>query len=144
MNRKTLSRNPLVNKVITVIFAVLVIVGWIFYSLPLGMLLFGTIVVVIIGLIAFFPKKVIEFDQDFLYIRYLGSETKIDLTKVSLVSITSFSLNHQNRWKIEYWDDGITEVGFFPGSFSNLDDFADLVQQKNPGVKIVRSISSFD
>jgi hypothetical protein len=130
--------------VITTILAVLVLVGWIFYSLPPGMLLFGAIFVVIIGLIAFFPRKIIEFDQDFLYIRYLGSETKIELTKVSLVSITSFSLNHQNRWKIEYWDNGITEVGFFPGSFSNLDDFADLVQQKNPDTKIVRSISSFD
>ncbi|HZX57448.1 MAG TPA: hypothetical protein VFE54_01935 [Mucilaginibacter sp.] len=144
MNRKTLSRNLLINKVITTILAVLVLVGWIFYSLPPGMLLFGAIFVVIIGLIAFFPRKIIEFDQDFLYIRYLGSETKIELTKVSLVSITSFSLNHQNRWKIEYWDNGITEVGFFPGSFSNLDDFADLVQQKNPDTKIVRSISSFD
>ncbi len=144
MNRKTLSRNLLINKVITAILAVLVLVGWIFYSLPSGMLLFGAILVVIIGLIAFFPRKLIEFDQDFLYLRYLGSETKIELTKVSLVSITSFSLNHQNRWKIEYWDNGITEVGFFPGSFSNLDDFADLVQQKNPDAKIVRSISSFD
>lgn len=144
MNKKTLSRNPLINKVITAILAVLVLVGWMFYSLPPGMLLFGAIFVVIIGLIAFFPRKIIEFDQDFLYIRYLGSETKIELTKISLVSITSFSLNHQNRWKVEYWDNGITEVGFFPGSFSNLDDFADLVQQKNPDAKIVRSISSFD
>jgi hypothetical protein len=144
MNRKTLSRNPLINKVITAILAVSVLVGWMFYSLPPGMLLFGAIFVVIIGLISFFPRKIIEFDQDFLYIRYLGPETKIELTKISLVAITSFSLNHQNRWKIEYWDNGITEVGFFPGSFSNLDDFADLVQQKNPDAKIVRSISSFD
>ena len=122
--------------------AVAVLAIWIVYSLPIIALLLGAIIVGISGIVAFFPRTNIEFDDNYMYILYQDSETAIELKKVSLVAITAFNVNSRNRWKIEYWLGGIQEIRFYPG-YSNLDDFIGVVEKKNPEAKIIRSTGIF-
>ncbi|HWD89231.1 MAG TPA: hypothetical protein VG367_13960 [Mucilaginibacter sp.] len=145
MNRKTLSSKSIANKVTTVILAIAVLVIWIFYIRAIGVLLFGAIIVGPIGIIAFSRRLVIEFDDDNMYIRDGGTEDIIELKCVTTLSITTTATsNSQIKWKIIYWHDKIEqEVDFYPGSYRNLDAFADLVQKKNSDAQIVRSASTF-
>lgn len=145
MKRKALSSRSIANKVITVILAVAVLVIYIFYVRAIGILLFGAIIVGPIGIIAFSRKLMIEFDEDNMYVRDGGTEDTIELKNVAMLSITArVTSNPQAKWKVIYKHDGIEEeVDFYPGSYHNLDVFADLVQKKNPDAQIIRSASTF-
>jgi hypothetical protein len=145
MSRKTLTSKSIANKVVTAILATGVLVVWIFYIRAIGVLLFGAIIVGPIGIIAFSRKLVIEFDENNMYIRDGGSEDAIELKSVTMLSImTKATSNSLIKWKIIYWHDGIEqEVDFFPGSYHNLDAFADLVQKKNSDAQITRSATTF-
>jgi len=145
MNRKALSSKSIANKILTVILAIGVLVVWIFYIRAIGVLLLGAIIVGLIGIMAFSRKLMIEFDEDNMYIRDGGTEDSIELESVTMLSImTEATSNNQIKWKIIYWNNNIQEeVDFFPGSYNNLDTFADLVQKKNPDAQIIRSASTW-
>ncbi|MEO6850274.1 MAG: hypothetical protein ABI203_04995, partial [Mucilaginibacter sp.] len=84
-------------------------------------------------------------DDDNMYVRDGSDETTVELKDVTVLKITNFTVNQRNRWAVIYRNDGIEEeVAFYPGSYFNLDAFADLVQKQNPEAKIIRKAGPFD
>jgi len=140
MPRTNLSSKFLGDKISCAIVAVIFLIVWIFYLPYIRFFAIGAVIVTIMALMAFYPRTFIEFDENNMYVLNRGSETSVQLIDVTGLTSTNFRFNNRIKWKVTYRQDGIEqELGFYPGPYDNLDKFADLVRQKNPGAQIVNS-----
>ena len=90
-------------------------------------------------------SSAIEFDLENMYVSNKRGDDVIPLKKVQAVKLTSFRINRENFWKVNYYDNSDIEqtVRFLP-VYKNLDPFIEKVKDKNPTVVIKYSTDPFD
>ena len=100
------------------------------------------------GLSYLFNKaKIVEFDNNFMYIRSKTFEEKIPLKNVYKIKMTMTKINKQNMWKIGYYEKDQVEksIRILPRFFSkDFEEFKNIVKIKNRNVELQNWSYSLD
>lgn len=131
------------------VFLTLLIREWIIKDLEKTEAIVLSILLIVCSSILFSVRQFrhLEFDNNYLYIKFKGQESKVNFKDIVSIRLTSVKFNRRRLWKIIYKDEHRYKksVRLLPRSFSdNFYDFIKYVEHKNSSVDIRNTISIMD